>query len=344
MATPKKKAAQEVVVSYKGFDKELCCHPDGGERVQYEVGKTYKLDGDIEACKRGFHACEYPLDVFGYYPPAGSRFACVKQSGQISRHNSDSKVASSKIKVSAELGLPGIIKAAVEYTFSRAKPEGERATGDRSAASATGDCSAASATGDRSAASATGDCSAASATGDQSAASATGDQSAASATDDHSAASATGNRSAASATGYQSAASATGSRSAASATGNRSAASATGYQSAASATGDQSAASATGYRSAASATGYRSAASATGDQSAASATGYRSAASATGAWGTALATGYEGRVMGKEGNALFLVERNDVYEIVSVWAGIAGRDGIKPDTFYLLRDSKPVEV
>ncbi|TPG08294.1 hypothetical protein EAH88_11715 [Rhodanobacter glycinis] len=305
MTTKKKDMpAEESVIAYKGFDANLQCRG-----FQYVVGGDYTHDGEARACSSGFHACEYPLDVFNYYPPAGSRFALVQQSGQLSRHNEDSKVASSKIKVSAEIGFPGLIKAAIEYTFSRSKPEDG-----------------------------------ASATGDQGAASATGYQGAASATGYQGAASATGYQGAASATGYQGAASATGTRGAASATGYQGAASATGYQGAASATGYQGAASATGYQGAASATGYQGAASATGYQGAASATGTRGAASATGYQGAASATGYAGRVSGKEGNALFLVERDDNYNIVAVWAGIAGRDGIKADVWYVLQGGKPVEV
>ncbi|OZI26685.1 hypothetical protein CAL26_05020 [Bordetella genomosp. 9] len=200
---------EEVVISYKGFDKDLICNPDD-KPFQYKIGETYELDGEIEACRRGFHACEYPLNVFDYYAPAGNRFAIVEQSGQISREGGDTKVASSRITIKAELTLPGIIKAAIDYTFSRSKPEGETATGDQGAASATGDQGAASATGDQGAASATGDQGAASATGDQGAASATGDQGAASATGYQGAASATGNRGAASATGKHAVAAAVG--------------------------------------------------------------------------------------------------------------------------------------
>jgi len=136
----------------------------------------------------------------------------------------------------------------------------------------------------------------------------------------------------------------TGDLGAASATCDWGAASATGDWGAASATGDRGAASATGDWGAASATGDWGAASATGNRGAASATGDWGAASATGDWGAAMASGYEGKASGKPGNALFLCERNDEMEITAVWAGIVGSDGIEPDTFYMLRDGKPVET
>ena len=138
-------------MNYKGMDKEMRCRG-----FQYEVGKEYKTD-KAEACECGFHACEYPLDVFGYYPPSGSRFFEVEQSGELSRASNDSKVASTKIKIGAEIGISGLVKAAIEYTRERTmKEEGASATGDQGAASATGDRGAASATGYQSAASATG--------------------------------------------------------------------------------------------------------------------------------------------------------------------------------------------
>ena len=176
--------ADAPITTYKGFDKNLQCRG-----FQYAIGQTYQHEGPVEACAGGFHACEHPLNVFSYYAPAGSRFAVVEQGGELSRHIDDTKVASRTITIKAEIDLPGLIRAAIEYTFSRAKTvdpkspasaTGTRgaasATGYSGAASATGDCGAASATGTRGAASATGDCGAASATGYSGAASASGDR------------------------------------------------------------------------------------------------------------------------------------------------------------------------
>ena len=129
-------------MNYKGMDKDMRCRG-----FQYEVGKEYETD-KAEACECGFHACEYPLDVFNYYPPSGSRFFEVEQSGELSRSSDDGKVASTKIKIGAEISISGLVKAAIEYTRERAvKEEGTSATGYRGAASATGDQGAASATG-----------------------------------------------------------------------------------------------------------------------------------------------------------------------------------------------------
>ena len=174
-------------MNYKGMDANMQCRG-----FQYEVGKEYETDEAV-VCEAGFHACEYPLDVFNYYPPAKSRYFGVKQSGKISKSGEDTKVASTKIKIVDEIGIAGLVKAAVEYTKARAKEEpGGHATGYQGAASATGYRGAASATGCQGAASATGYQGAASATGNHGAASATGYQGAASATGNQGAASATG--------------------------------------------------------------------------------------------------------------------------------------------------------
>ena len=177
---------EQKIKAYKAFDKDLSCRG-----FKYEVGKEYEETGDIKACEKGFHACPYPLDVFGYYAPAGSRFCEVEQSGKIDDSESD-KVCSSKIRIGAELDIRGLVKAAVSFVKERCTNEcnadpGKPATaGDRGAATAgyrgaatAGDRGAATA-GDRGAATA-GDYGAATA-GDRGAATA-GDYGAATAGD-----------------------------------------------------------------------------------------------------------------------------------------------------------------
>ena len=191
--------SEKIIKSYKGMDKDMRCN---NGTFQYEVGKTYETD-KAEACECGFHACENPLDVFNYYPPVdGNRYFEVEQSGGLSRKGDDSKVASTKLTVGAEIGIPGLVKAHVEWVKENLnKEDAKKSTGDQSAATSTGYQSAATNTGYHSAATNTGDYSAATNTGDYSAATSTGYQSAATNTGYRSAAEVSGNASVAIAIG-----------------------------------------------------------------------------------------------------------------------------------------------
>ena len=147
--------------TYKGFNKDMTAQ----NGFQYKEEKEYEEEKAV-ACERGFHACEYPLDCFRYYSPGSSVYHLVEQSGEFSKNSDDSKVASTKIKIGAEISIAGLVKAAIEYTKERTKPECD-ATGNCGASSATGDYGASSATGYKGASSATGDYGASSATGDK---------------------------------------------------------------------------------------------------------------------------------------------------------------------------------
>ena len=198
------------ITAYKGFGQDMTCRG-----FKFAVGETYKHDGYIVACKSGFHACEDPLNVFQYYPPATSRYAVVEMSGETRRDGNDTKIASAQITIKAVLHLPEIIAAAIKYRFGKVKwDKGSVAEKDNEAATASGDSGA---------------------------------------------------------------------------------------------------------------------------------------ATASGRYGAATASGVGGKAKASEGSAIFLVERrNDNSgkrnEVLAVFAGIAGRDGIKPDTFYTLTDGTPVEV
>lgn len=129
---------------YKGFDKDLKCRD-----FQYEIGKTYE-EPTAELCEKGFHACEYPLDVFGYYAPGDMSRYCEVDLDDVShkKSNEDSKRCGRKIAVKAEIGIAGLVKAAVEYTMEKAiLGNSEHVTGEQGAASATGEESVAAALG-----------------------------------------------------------------------------------------------------------------------------------------------------------------------------------------------------
>ena len=106
------------IIAYKGFDENLCCRG-----FQYEIGKEYVHEGEIECCESGFHACTNPFDVLDYYEADGkNRYCEVEQSGSIKTGNGDSKQASSKIKIKAEIGMVGLFKAGVEWIKEKTNP------------------------------------------------------------------------------------------------------------------------------------------------------------------------------------------------------------------------------
>ena len=223
-----------IIRGFKGFDKDLKCRG-----FQYEIGKDYEHEGEVKCCERGFHFCENPFGVFRYYSPCDSRYCEVECDGNADKANDDSKVATSHIHISSEIGLNGLIKAGVKFILDKVNYKDTKSTNTvyQSAATKTGYRSAATNTVYQSAATNTGDCSAATNTGCQSAATNTGYRSAATNTGDYSAATNTGD---------YSAATNTGDRSAATNTGYQSAATNTGYQSAATVEGKESVALVTG--------------------------------------------------------------------------------------------------
>ena len=140
-------AAAGPIRAYKAFDQNMQCRG-----FQFDVGQTYEHDGPVKACESGFHACENPLDVWSYYP-LDSRYAVVELGGDVSRHDSDSKIAAARITISAEIALPQIISDGVAYLTGLCKdafalkPGGD-ASGDYSQLAASGDYSQLAASGE----------------------------------------------------------------------------------------------------------------------------------------------------------------------------------------------------
>ena len=107
---------ENTIKAYKAFEKDMTCR-----YFQYEVGKEYEMDGKIECCTRGFHACESPFELFFYYDMCGSRFAEVELSGTIDRKKA-TLLCASRIEVKKELTLRDILNAGFEWIKHNASP------------------------------------------------------------------------------------------------------------------------------------------------------------------------------------------------------------------------------
>ena len=103
--------------AFKGFNNDLTCRG-----YQYEEGKEFHTER-AEYCDTGFHACEYPLDCFGYYDPVHSVFHEVELSGEMDKSGDNTKVCATDIKIGARLSIAGLVKMAIDFIMSKVNKE-----------------------------------------------------------------------------------------------------------------------------------------------------------------------------------------------------------------------------
>jgi hypothetical protein len=328
MAKAKKQTEQAPITAYKGFDEKLQCRG-----FQFEVGKSYEHDGQVKACEGGFHACANPLDVWNYYGPCDMRFALVELSGEVSRHDEDSKIAAARITVKAELSLPQFIGDAVRFLMGLCKD-----AKDEGAQAASGDYSQLAASGDYSQLAASGYSSQLAASGDYSKLAASGYSSKLAASGDYSKLAASGYSSQLAASGYYSQLAASGDYSKLAASGYYSQLAASGYSSQLAASGYYSQLAASGDYSKLAASGYYSQLAASGDYSKLAASGDYSQLAASGKSSIAIAAATSCTAKVGELGCIVLTRWVEAEKRYRVSVGYVGEDGIKADTFYELDD------
>ena len=82
---------------YKVFNSGWTCRG-----FQYEVGKTYKHEGDIGLCSAGFHFCRIAADCFNYYSfDPNNKVAEVEALGLVESDNN--KSVTNEIKIVREI-------------------------------------------------------------------------------------------------------------------------------------------------------------------------------------------------------------------------------------------------
>jgi hypothetical protein len=152
----------EIVKGYKATSTGMICRG-----YQYILGEWHNHDGSISMCNSGFHFCENPLDVLDYYDLCDSEFYQVEAEKKDCKKE-DKKTVTGKIKISAKIGIPGLISASVEYIKNLCGNSETNASGYSSQLAASGYSSQLAASGNYSQLAASGDYSQLAASGDYS--------------------------------------------------------------------------------------------------------------------------------------------------------------------------------
>lgn len=322
----------EKIIGYKVFDKNLQCRG-----FQYEVGKEYTAEGEIECCKNGFHFCENPLELLRNVPTKIDRRYCkVEGDGETDYY--DGKIAVSHIKILEEVGIEDLINSSIKFIQKREKALGLKPTEVTTPKSIAGSVTNAYS------AMCTGWCSVAACTNGNSFAASMYSHSVAACTNLFTVTCSHQIFSAAVSTEDFSAAKCESFWSVAVCTGGSSVALCNGLSSAAVCTNRDSIAYNTGCHSAAISMESSSAATNTGAHSISICAGHDSEAKVEGIESVAIAFEKGCRAMGALGCWLFLVEREENGQILTAKAVKVDGEKIKAGKFYALKNGQIIEA
>ena len=86
------------MIGYKAFTQDLTCRG-----FQYEIGKTYSIEGLPILCRQGFHFCENIADTYFYYPMSDNTRICkIEAIGEIVTKD-NIKYCTNQIKILEEI-------------------------------------------------------------------------------------------------------------------------------------------------------------------------------------------------------------------------------------------------
>src|SRR5690606_29170150 len=109
---------------YKAFDKDLKCRG-----MQFEVGKTYTVTGDLEVCRNGLHFCKKLESVYGYYPRTSETRICEVEALGTIKVEGD-KSATLSLRIVRELSHKEMLDAILKGNNSGDCNSGDRNLGN----------------------------------------------------------------------------------------------------------------------------------------------------------------------------------------------------------------------
>ena len=109
---------------FKGFGPGMVCEPNSEHRKEYKENTTYEEEGG-KICGSGvMHFCENPLDVLSFYPPVNdsgelNEYATVEALAPVESDEKKEKSCTKKLHIGVKLSLNELLKAAIDFTWSK---------------------------------------------------------------------------------------------------------------------------------------------------------------------------------------------------------------------------------